>query len=120
MIDTRPGGYEGKEEKMMKAVKMVINSRKARRLVKAVREVAWPLSAEHRAEVREERTEDYWADLKYGFVDESTTEGNFVDNDMFWETWTQNQISDARNELEWQLSHNHFSASQEAGLRQYA
>ena len=105
---------------MMKAKKMSVDSRKATRLVKAVREVSYPLSAEHRAEVREERTKDYWADLKYGFIDESTTEGNYVNNWMFWETWTQNQASDAAQELEWQLRHNSFSASQEAGLRQYA
>ena len=35
---------------MMKAKKMSVDSRKATRLVKAVREVSYPLSAEHRAD----------------------------------------------------------------------
>ena len=109
MNDTRPGGHEGKEEKMMKAVKMVINSRKARRLVKAVREVSYPLS--HQSFLDEE------AAMRHT---EGTDAAQYIDNPMYWEGYRNRCANDAAQELEWQLRHNSFSASQEAGLRQYA
>ena len=94
---------------MMKAVKMVINSRKARRLVKAVREVSYPLSPQSFADEEEALRAVEGADA-----------GQYIDNPMYWEGFRNRCCEEAAQELEWQLQHNHFTASQEAGLRQYA
>ena len=94
---------------MMKAVKMVINSRKARRLVKAVREVSYPIS--HQSFLDED------AALRHT---QGADADQYIDNPKYWEGFRIRCATDAAQELEWQLRHNRFSASQEAGLRQYA
>lgn len=95
---------------MMKAAKkMAINSRKAGRLVKAVREVSYPLS--HQSFLDEE------AALRHT---QGADADQYIDNPMYWEGYCNRCCDEAKQELEWQLRHNRFTVSQEAGLRQYA
>lgn len=95
---------------MMKAAKKTaINSRKAGRLVKAVREVSYPLSHQSFSDEEEALRATEGADA-----------AQYIDNPMYWEGFHNRCCEAAAQELEWQLRHNRFSSSQEAGLRQYA
>lgn len=96
--------------KAVKAVKkMTVDSRKALLLVKAVREVSYPLS--HQSFLDEE------AALRHT---QGADADQYIDNPMYWEGYHNRCCDEAKQELEWQLRHNSFSASQEAGLRKYA
>lgn len=96
--------------KAAKAVKkMTVDSRKARRLAKAVREVSYPLSPQSFA--------DEEASLRHT---QGADADQYIDNPMYWEGFRNRCCEEAAQELEWQLQHNHFTASQEAGLRKYA
>lgn len=93
---------------MMKAKKMVADSRKSRRYFKAVREVSYPLSRKSFLDEEEALRAIEGADAD-----------QYIDNPMYWEGFHNRCADEAQQELEWQLRHNSFSASQEAGLRQY-
>lgn len=95
--------------KAMEVKKMVITSRKAGRLVKAVREVSYPLSSQSFLDEEEALRAIEGADAS-----------QYIDNPMYWEGFHNRCADEAAQELEWQLRHNSFTASQEAGLRQYA
>ena len=96
-------------EEELTIVEFKASSRKARRLVKAVREVSYPLSPQSFADEEAALRHTQGADAD-----------QYIDNPMYWEGYHNRCANDAAQELEWQLRHNRFSASQEAGLRQYA
>lgn len=96
-------------EEELTIVEFKASSRKARRYFKAAREVSYPLSPQSFADEEEilRQTQGEDADL-------------YIKNYLYWEGFRNRCCEEAAQELEWQLRHNSFSASQEAGLRQYA
>ena len=96
-------------EEELTIVEFKASSRKARRYFKAAREVSYPLSRQSFADEEEALRAVEGADA-----------GQYIDNPMYWEGFRNRCCEEAAQELERQLQHNHFTASQEAGLRQYA
>lgn len=96
-------------EEELTIVEFKASSRKARRYFKAAREVSYPLSPQSFADEEEilRQTQGEDADL-------------YIKNYLYWEGYRNRCHDETVQEIEWQLCHNGFSASQEAGLRKYA